>query len=694
MLPQPVKDGDYEKAAASFMGDKWWKDFKVEQVMEPAKGASLAERIEVMQSLRKHSAYDEEIQDDYARLKEKAGSGEEFVKTGRLYHEALTAAGKNWRDCEYDMAFDFINERLKDHPDEFAVFTDLVKSGLSIASARKIFDCLPQPVRDGDYEKAAKHFQGDKSWKPHRIEKVMTPVFDVTLKDRIDIFTALEKHAGNGDDRRSGWECATADLASLQKISNNGAELVKIGRLYTEMLDNYGATEWSKAFETGLDFINRRLQSHPDEFRVFCDLLKSGVSLFASVKIFDMLPQPVKDGDYEKAAASFMGDKWWKDFKVEAVMKPMEASNLQERMALMKGLAKHCYDYDVVEEYNSVAETAKGTREFLHIGGMYLRTLGATGGYADDTSRKGLRFAAEKLREDPEKFESFLRLVASNKSIAFGMEAYDAIQAPVGGEKYEAREQAALSLGPRDFKEKYAVASRHICPGETVGDSAALLAQVVSMGGYDTTLDDCEKLLVGLQEKKGKVHSDLITGLLKTGAYSVENPEPLLKTVDHLSRPVRNETFEERQQVVLKIFNTTFRANSRYMGEAVGFYDFIVDTMDENESLAPAYDRFNTLAEGLHKALDPGNRRAVTFQEYKDTFVFLSGEKKKGSFGDLDMDEATSLFIEEVIRQASIGGTLKDAKGSFLHRFAPTQERKIESAEDHVKIAGVKLRKK
>jgi hypothetical protein len=214
------------------------------------------------------------------------------------------------------------------------------------------------------------------------------------------------------------------------------------------------------------------------------------------------------------------------------------------------------------------------------------------------------------------------------------------------------------------------------------------------MGGYDTTLDDCEKLLVGLQEKKGKVHSDLITGLLKTGAYSVENPEPLLKTVDHLSRPVRNETFEERQQVVLKIFNTTFRANSRYMGEAVGFYDFIVDTMDENESLAPAYDRFNTLAEGLHKALDPGNRRAVTFQEYKDTFVFLSGEKKKGSFGDLDIDEATSLFIEEVIRQASIGGTLKDAKGSFLHRFAPTQERKIESAEDHVKIAGVKLRKK
>ena len=74
-----------------------------------------------------------------------------------------------------------------------------------------------------------------------------------------------------------------------------------------EMLEANRSDYWRSSYRPGLDLIATSLKDKPEDFKVFINLLKKNVSITSAVKIYEMLPQPVKDGDYEKAAIHFFG---------------------------------------------------------------------------------------------------------------------------------------------------------------------------------------------------------------------------------------------------------------------------------------------------------------------------------------------------------------------------------------------------
>jgi hypothetical protein len=436
-LPQPVKNGDYEKAASLFKGDEWWGATSVEHVMKPVGTSSLDERVKIHKGLRKHAYEYQELTGQYDRLAQDPGS---FVKMGKEYLEILDADPnqRNYnRQPEFDGIHKVLKERFQDHPEERRIFVDLLKSGLSMDTTKRIFDSLPQPVKDGEFAHVAGHFLNDKSWTPDRVEQVMKPPLDAPLADRINLLQALERHVRSDYYNRVEWKQVMAEFDFVRGACKDGAEFTKLSGLYAEMLDAFGKTEFSDNYHSGFDLISRRLKDHPDEFKVFTDLLKSGVTMGAAVKVFDMLPQPLKDGDYEKAAACFKGDEWWGATSVEHVMKPVGTSSLEERVGIHKGLRKHAYEYqELTGQYDRLA-LEPGS--FVKMGKEYLEILDADPNqrnYSRQPEFDGIhKILKDRFRDHPEERKVFVDLLKSGLSMPTTQKIFDMVpQPPKDGE--------------------------------------------------------------------------------------------------------------------------------------------------------------------------------------------------------------------------------------------------------------------
>jgi len=419
-----------------------------DMVREPVEGVSISDRVDITNGIYNHSgAYDRDKQvkltrKDYEYIKKRAKDGKDFAKIGKLYVEMLDTNGESYRRSDYRDGLDFIIDQMKDRPDDFRIFIKLLKKDAPIFGAIKIYEMLPQPVKSGDYDEAAKIFIQSRMYKPDRVKVLMKPIGSTTLKERVDIAVGIYPMT-RGDDKQ--WENTAKDLAYIESLSKNGDDFVKIGKLYKEMLQANGSNYWRKDYHKGLKFIAEKLRNKPDDFKIFTKLLKKDFSISGAIKIYDMLPSTAKKGDYEKAAAVFMNGNLKSPEQIRLVMEPVGDSTLKERHSIARGINKHCKgDYNenqwkyTAKEYKRLKSATKDGNDFVKVGKLYIQMLDANGSnYWRKSYSDGLKLISEELKNKPDNFKTFIRLLKGDTTIPSAIKAYSLLPSSRKQENYE-----------------------------------------------------------------------------------------------------------------------------------------------------------------------------------------------------------------------------------------------------------------
>jgi hypothetical protein len=455
-MPQPVKPGDFDKAAALFHNDSnayfYWSPEKVDLVMAPRGDSTLADRIDTTMRLYRHCKDSDSTEKGWKNVKDeienltvltKDGS---FAKTGRMYADMLDASNSSRWQSSYREGLELIVGRFKDHPDEMAAFNELLKRSISIPTAAKIFNTLPQPVKPGDFEEAAELFHNDTNtyfyWSPEKVELVMAPRGDSTLADRIDLAMRLHRRCKDSDSTEKGWKNVKDEIENLTALTKDGG-FTKAGRLYADMLDANNSSRWQSGYREGLELILGRFKDHPDEMAAFNDLLRRSIDIPTAAKIFNTLPQPVKPGDFDKAAALFHNDTntyfYWSPEKVEFVMAPRGDSTLADRIDMSMKLHRHCKDSDSTEkgwknvkaEIDNLTEISKGG-SFTGAAKLFTGMLDAASKtYWSGDYRQGLELIVSRFNDHPEEAEVFNDLLRRSIDIPTAAKIFNTLPQPV-----------------------------------------------------------------------------------------------------------------------------------------------------------------------------------------------------------------------------------------------------------------------
>ena len=410
----------------------------LEQVMKPIGDELMSDRLEIAKGLQKYT-YSEETAHEFHMIRDRSKDGADFVKTGKLYLGLLSVMQRGYRDSKNTVTLDFIRDRLKDHPDDYQTFFTMLKSGTDVEAAKKVFDCLPQPANEKDYEKAGEVFMNGK-WSASGVEEVMKPPLDAPLQDRSDILAGIGKYIRKDDydNNKNAWTIQKEDMQYLRDHSKDGAEFSKIGKLYVETLDSYGQSEWSPSYRAGLDFIIRRLKDNPDEFAVFKGLLSGGVSMSAAIAIFDTLTQPVKPGDYENAAKPFQGDKWWNGEWVQKVTTPHDSTTLDERVEIVKKLRKHnYYGKEVAQDFDRLIQAYPKADDFKNAAAQYLEAIRPfNSSFHQDVYDRVFEFIKTRLHEHPDEHGAYVDLLKSGMNEDAARAVFDNLPKPVSQGDY------------------------------------------------------------------------------------------------------------------------------------------------------------------------------------------------------------------------------------------------------------------
>lgn len=184
-----------------------------------------------MQKILSHSRndkYDDSVanlQKDWQILREKSRDGRELICCAMLYGDMPDANGcSNWSsDCREGL--ELILSRFNDHPEEAAAFNELLKRGISIPTAAKIFNTLPQSLKQGDFEQTAALFQNDSNsyfyWSLDKVELADAPVPGTTLKDRIGLIYLLARLDRSSESSEESWKNMRDDFAALKDAGGN-----------------------------------------------------------------------------------------------------------------------------------------------------------------------------------------------------------------------------------------------------------------------------------------------------------------------------------------------------------------------------------------------------------------------------------------------------------------------------------------
>jgi hypothetical protein len=466
-----------------------------------------------------------------------------------------------------------------------------------------------------------------------------------------------------------------------------------VGKLYVEMLDAVGSSYWRKDYAEGLDFMSARLKDNPDEFKVFIDLLKSKIDIPTAHAVFTNLPEPVNPGDYEKAAGHFKGSDFWSPERVELAMHPVEGTTLQERIGLIRGIAAHVKDsgsYDVwkntTKDYGRLREMAGSGKYLLALGGRYVKVLEAANAqYYSKSYIQALDLIGGDLASDQAGFESLVRLVSAYKNVSTAIDAYRLINTPVKGEDHDTRERAVACLTRPDFAKDFAMAARNIPEGETIEDSAKLLAAVISIYGGEKPAE-VEHRLRQMQRQKGDLKGSQIADLV--ARFRFKDDKGLPAVLEFMRKPVRGESFDERRDLFLSMAKARSSYYAPDLKSATSDFSMIADALLEKETLAAGKARFDQIQYAISKSEDA--KTIDVSKVARETFQYFSSALKSGAFGEATADDVLAEFSQALV----VAGKVKDAVDHVRSKLGVGPDTTIVEGAEDVKVAGVSLKRK
>lgn len=698
-LPEPGGKEMFAGAAGVFSGSKMKYAEQVETIMKSTGNSTVKDRHDIAVGIYEHSKgyYGSDqwknTKTDFDYIKTLAKDDADFSKIGKCYVRMLEAYGSENKMDDYRSGLDFIASQLKDKPSEFDVFIGLIKSGISVNGAVKLYETLPKPVEKEMFAGVASVFSGSIMKYAEQVETIMEPAGNSTVKERHEIAQGIFEHSKGyyGSDQ---WKNAKNDYDYIKSVAKDGDDFTKIGKCYVRMLETIGSENHTDQYQTGLEAIAGGLKDKPDDFEVFIDLIKNGMSASGASKMYEMLPVPVQQGDYKKVAALFEKSELKCVGTVQLVMTPVENTTVSDRFTIANSIYKHSkggYSSDrlqkTIDDFNFLktrqTESGKG---FTEIGLKYVRMLDArkSENRAGDFNT-GLVFITDDLRDNPDGLESFLRLVNSSDNISGAIEAYKKIQTPVGSETYEEREKAAAKLIGTHFNEKYDITFRNVLPGEKPEDAAALAA-AINVSYSFTAFERVENLLKEVQANKGPLNSSEPVKIIRT--FGLGYDKKILDTLDVLKYSIQGEPYSQRENLFFARYEGLYKQYSNGYEEALKDFRAMSEGILKSESPEESLNRFDN----FHKLLDGQAKPELigTPDERRQAFVQISQSMRKGTFRGKSFDEILNMLGENLL----VARSLNNAVEHLIYASGTPEEKKILREEEQVIIGGVKLTKR
>ena len=703
-LPDPGGKEMFAGVSGVFSGSKMKQVEQVETIMEPAGNSTIKDRHDIALGIFEHSKgyYGNDqwknAKNDYDYIKSIAKEGDDFSKIGKCYVRMLEAYGSENKMGDYRDGLDFIATHLKDKPSEFEIFIGLVKNGISVNGAVKLYETLPNPGDKEMYAAVSRVFSGSEMRNAEQVETIMEPVGNSTIKERHEIALGIFKHSKGyyGNDQ---WKNAKIDYDYMKSVAKDGNDFTKIGKCYVRMLETIGSENRTDQYHTGLEAIAGGFKDKPDDFEVFIDLIKSGMSPSGAARMYEMLPAPVQQGDYKKVAALFEKGDLKCVSTVQLVMTPVENTTVSDRFTVADSIYKHSkgsYSSDrlqkTIDDFNYLKTLqSESGKSFSEIGLKYARMLDArrSENRAGDF-HAGLEFITGDLKNNPDGLESFLRLVEGSGNISGAIEAYKKIQTPVGNETYEERERAAAKLAGTHFNEKYDITLRNVLAGEKPEDTAALASAIV-VGYSFKDFEKVETLIKDIQANKGKLNSSEPAGLVK--AFGLNYGKVILEVLNLLKKPIQGEPYSLREKAFLSRYKKIQENKTGGYKEALNDYLAISGGNLKGESFDECYARFDKLNKFLDEQTMPELKGDP--MQRREAFTQISQNMGKGKLRGKTFDEVLNVLGENMLRKnLLVANNLLNAVDQMIYASGIYEEKKILREEEQVIIGGVKLTKR
>ncbi|MCD4782214.1 MAG: hypothetical protein K8T10_00135 [Candidatus Eremiobacteraeota bacterium] len=486
---------------------------------------------------------------------------------------------------------------------------------------------------------------GDVSDAIKALRLITAPVAKESFNDRREAMLMLTDVANN--EGVEAYELASQYMLPGETIKDSAKE-------YAEMRKGQSYRS-GKQVPGAFEYMRTELKDSPEQREIFKGLFKTIPDKFKAIRIMNSLKAPFGDSTYK------------------------------ERAEIMTGLLKSEDSEKAREDFEYIKGQTKKGEKLVDVGRLYADMLDAVKkGYYQEQARKAFKYVRDTLKQDPGKTSSFSKILRKSDYTSNAIKTYETIQKPVKGEDYQMRENTALKLLEHgDFKENYEVISKHIYSGETLEKvTDQFLAIHKAMGNKEYYTDESRKAFIDMKEKSKNdlTKFDRYINLLK----EFKNFDLAKKAQELLEKPVKNEGYEAREEVLLNMLKWEDGSDNSSK-DAVDNYETLVKNMDKDETLPDAQKRFKLLFDVL------GAREKS--EEVRDAFSFVGEHVKKGTFPGKNSREVT----DELVRSLLISDSLEDAKEHLLfqaNQGKDNSDNTIRHEDDYVIIGGVKLKKK
>ena len=409
-----------------------------QQVMDAPEGIPMSQKTALAKGILAHTnAYYSSQKDKYAskhlsQLKSLVKDPGDYVKVGKMFIESLEAHGNKNAEDGYEKGLELIAGKLKDRPDDFKTFITALKNGLDYEGVTAMYNNLPQPVKKGDFETVTKAFTKHKDFSPAKyvnltMSYATTAPIDKRIKFLESIYSQSKSHYSSDQ-----FNYVTSDFKKLEEMSGNGNEFVKLGEMYTTMLDASNSINRRDSYSKGLDLIGSQFKDKPADFEAFIDAVKNKVGISGSVKLYELLPDTKEKISYKEAAGIFYGKKLVSSSQMETIVPSVGTSTLKERVDIAEGIYRHSrgtYSSDTwnntKEDYEYIKTLSKDGKDFTTIGKMYVEMLDVNNKENHSSYYKpGLDLIASRFKNRPEEFKTFIKMIKDGSSISGAVEVF------------------------------------------------------------------------------------------------------------------------------------------------------------------------------------------------------------------------------------------------------------------------------
>ena len=695
LLPKKHTKEEFEKISDTFSHCNFTAPEQVEVLFPNIGNSTLEERIEIAQKIYGHikgETYKDTWKNtakDYKYIASIAKDKDDFAKLGKMYGEMLEANNDSYYRKNYRQGLDFISTTLKDKPEDFKAFIKQLKNHVGIEASIKIYQMLEKPVKPGDYEKNGKVFMRDVFRGADKVEDVMQPFANSTLEERYNIISGIYEYSKGGD-YKDYWKHTMKDYGHLKELSVNKGDFVKIGKMFNRALKANNNEYWKKNHIVCLDFIAKNLKDKPADFDVFEDIVKNRISIEAAIKMYETLPQPVKDGDYKKAANTYMSYMiQWPEY-IELASTPVGTVSLEDRVKILGNIKSHCRGSDsddlfknTKKIYNHIRSGTSGDDEFLKVAGLFTQLLESRDSdHYSKSYTKALDIILNSLKDDPKQFNAFDSFMKKTRDIERAIEAIEMISNPVTGEDYDTRTRAAELLLRGDFRKKFDLIKRNTLKGETIEDTAKLFVAVDKISRSSDKLEELEKMLRKIQRNKGSMNSSEIVNLVSE--FNYDDSENLIRALNLLDKPMDDKPYKARETAFLNMAKGSRGITRESLEEAITTFETIHAGQLKGDTFSSTVLRFDKIYSFLRE------KKSIDLQEAKDIFITLMNEIKSGIFKNMTADQVTEKFLGILL----VAKNVNDAMEQLKYYVNRAKNRTIVKGENEITIGGVRLKKR